>query len=123
MSAPTLLSLSDDLLRCILLRCLAFSVRAALGRTCRRFCSLVRAGTTLWAHVVCGAYPHERIGVGVGRPAALGGDALVPLRIDASVTSLPGFGAELRRGIELLHLAFRRTAAWIGVRSFRLQRH
>lgn len=126
-----LLSLSDDLLRCVL-RHLSLGDRLDCAQTCRRCARMARSVTVLLASLIVGAFPNELNGVGLGRPDRQRG--IADMRIDAkNPNSIPGsmnlaqavwpWAQALRNGLDMLHRAFRMSAAQVGVHSLRLQRH
>ena len=121
--APFLL-LSDDLLRKTLLHTLrpARPERFALARVCRRFAAVVREAETLWASVVCGGWISSQH-AGLGALSLRHDELTVDVHVDANASALSRFGTQLERALDLAHLAWRRSAARIGVHSLCMQRH
>ena len=115
-------TLSDDLLHRVLLHprppC---ATRIALLRVSRRIAAIVRADTTLWVELSCSAWPTRL--PGIGRIASDNGMLIVPIAIGVDADTLPSFSFALRAAIEIVRLAYRCSAAQVGVKSLRLQRH
>ena len=116
-------TLSDDLLRRVLLHqprppCVT---RIALLRVSRRIAAIVRAETTLWVDLSCSAWPTSL--PGIGRIASAHDMLVVPIAIGVDADTLPTFSFMLRAAIEIVRLAYRCSAAQVGVKSLRLERH
>jgi hypothetical protein len=114
-------TLSDDLLRRVLLHRGLRVTRIALLRVSRRIAAIVRAETTLWVDLSCSAWPTSL--PGIGRIASAHDMLVVPIAIGVDADTLPTFSFMLHAAIEIVRLAYRCSAAQVGVKSLRLERH